>query len=234
MSQFKRLYNFLKTNIPIEDSYSKETYGESNCEDLEDVQKILYCVTPSPEIDKYFYENNFDLLICHHIGFSKVPHLTFHTALDFCKGGLTNYWEDFLGIEEPKSIHRNAGSYGKLKEPILFEQLVKKLDLKVDGILGQTKSKSDIITSVAVCSGFGAVIQSYVEELNVDCYILGQTSTKFENTKLNGIIELGHTKSETIGGECIQDMIMQFDDSIEVSVAPLELDTYGNEVAYVR
>lgn len=235
-TQFQKLYNFLKNEIPITESYSPEHYGASNCNGLSSVKRILYCVTPSPAIDAYFIEKDYDLLICRHIGSSTVPNLTFHTALDFCEGGLTNYWNNIIGVKNPKQIIKNAGIYGELRKEISFTELVAKLDFAVDGIIGQVESNKSIIRSVAICSGFGAIIQRNVEDLNVDCYILGQTLYDFElnSSKLNGIIELGHTKSERIGVHCLRKMLKRFNPNILVDFTPLELDVYGTEVSKRR
>ena len=232
MAKFDEIYSLLKSKIPKEDSYHNETYGDDNCEGLEEVRKILYCVTPSREIDEYFKENNYDLLICHHIGSSSVPNLTFHTALDFCEGGLTDYWSKLVGIKNPLPIQKNAGAYGEIN-PISFKDLVDKIDKEVDGIIGQCIAKNDVIRTIAVCSGYGAIIQKAVEKLDVDCYVLGQTYSKFKDTELNGIIEVGHTKSERIGVYSIRNILKDYQD-IVVDVAPLDIDTYGSEVSVRR
>ena len=227
MANFKEIHDLLLKKIPVEDSYSQEKYGAFNCDNLQEVKKILYCVTPSDRIDKYFKDNDYDLLIAHHIGSSSHPYMIFHTALDFCKGGLTDYWSTLLKIKDPQYIQKNAGLYGKI-DPIPFDELVEKIDKEIDGIEGQIYSKNEIIESVAVCSGLGAIIQKSVEALDVDCYILGQTWSDVENTKLNGMIETGHTKSERIGVHTIRNILKDY--NLQIDVAPLDIDVYGSEV----
>lgn len=231
MTKFKTIYDRLLLSIPKKDSYWDEPYGATNCQDLEEVSKILYCVTPSQAIEKYFKENNFDLLISHHIGGTSLPHLTFHTAFDFCEQGLSAFWAKTVGIKNPQFIEKNAGVYGPI-DPISFEELCAKVEGACEEIIGIKESRKDIITSVAVCSGLGGVILSSVEKLAeqglIDCYILGETTKAFKDTKIDAMIEMGHTKSERIGGNLIKEMLKDL--QVEVHTAPLDIDVYGGEV----
>ena len=83
------------------DRMRREAYGAYGIEDHnKTVKKVLYCVTPSHEIESYAKDHGYDLVISHHPTYAcrGIPHLIFHTALDCCEGGLNDMWRDHLGL----------------------------------------------------------------------------------------------------------------------------------------
>ena len=133
-----------------------EPYGEYNCDELEEVNKVLYCVTPTKEVTEYFKANNYDLLISHHPYRADVPQLIFHTAFDCCTNGLNDIMASHLGVEgEP--FDEELGICGNLPTPLTITQLtdkIKELTGSVDGQVFDTCS-GDLIHSVAICTGLG-------------------------------------------------------------------------------
>ena len=84
--QGKEIINILTTAIPESDTYvDSEPYGAFGVDLEANYKKLLFCVTPTKDVIKYFHDNNYDLLISHHAFQADVPQIILHTALDCCK-----------------------------------------------------------------------------------------------------------------------------------------------------
>lgn len=216
----------LTAAIPQEDTWgSKEAYGPYNVDPSSGVRKILYCVTPTPEVVSYFKKNKYDLLISHHPFPTNVPQLIFHTALDCCKGGLNDQWATALGIKNPEHFDRNLGWAGQI-EPISFQNLCKKIESFTERkILGQAVSKKSMIESVVVCSGLGGLVLDTALKTKADCYILGEALWDAKKSGFNAVIETGHTNSEWIGIHLFRKLLPQ----VTIDLAPETIDYFGDE-----
>jgi putative NIF3 family GTP cyclohydrolase 1 type 2 len=225
----KNLFEILYKAIPDSESWSTgEPYGNQNVDEEAEINRVLYCVTGTPEVEDYFRKGGYDLLISHHPYpvADDIPHAIFHTALDCCEGGLNDMWRDALGVKDAKHFDENLGWHGKI-EPIPFNELVDKVKAFAGDVIGQTFSRKDVIETVCICSGLGGLVTSQAATSGADCYIMGEMTTKAETSGFPALIETGHTLSEWIGVRFFEDLLGPL--GIEVKGAPLDLDYFGQE-----
>jgi len=206
-----------------------ESYGEYNIEDHNKiVKKVLFCVTPTQQVIAHFHKHNYDLLISHHPFRAHVPQLIFHTALDCCEGGLNDMWRDHLELKNNyKHFDGTLGWHGEI-EPILFSDLITKVNHLSGSILGETfnqKGMNDIIKTVVICSGLGGMVNELALATEADCYIIGQNTMAGADTGFKAVIETGHTASEWIGVNFFKRVLT----GVQVDLAPSDLDRFGEE-----
>jgi len=221
-----QVIQILTKAIPQEIEWSVgEPYGPFGVDTESDVQKILYCVTPTPEVVKYFKKHKYDLIISHHPFVVGVPQIILHTSLDCCSGGLNDSWRDALGIQDAKHFDSSLGWAGKIP-PIKFQDLVKKCGIFVgQDVIGQVHSDLDVIESVVVCSGLGGMVTDLARETGAQCYVLGEATESVKKMGFKAVIEIGHTLSERMGVNLIRDLLP----GIQVCGAPLNIDVFGKE-----
>ena len=227
--KISEIVSILEIAIPKKDSWTPESYGpQKSIKNFNaDIQRILFCVTPTVEVVRYFNEHDYDLLISHHPFSVPVPQLIYHTALDCCRRGLNDMWCNFLAVKEAKHFDRNLGWFGKI-EPITFQDLVKKIEVWLDHeIIGLNWSSKDIIESVCICTGLGGLVLKEAEQTGADCYILGELNypVDSDSTIFSSILETGHTLSENIGVHLLRSLLP----SIQIDLAPLDIDYFGHE-----
>lgn len=223
----KLIKQILEKAIPRSDSWPDqiEPYGQNKLFDDEaEVKKILYCVTPSEKISAYAKANGYDLVIAHHpYTIPDIAGLTFHTALDCCKGGLNDQWKDLLGVKSAEHFDRNLGWYGEI-EPIKFDDLVTKIENFIGSkILGKCASSLEVIKTVCICTGLGGLVLDSARKTNADCYILGELICA--ESGFNATIETGHTLSEQCGINLLRKLLPY----VSIDLAPIELDIFGRE-----
>jgi putative NIF3 family GTP cyclohydrolase 1 type 2 len=216
--------------IPESVSWSQgEYYGAYNIDNYgATVTKVLYCVTPTKAVQRYFKENGYDLLISHHPYMTDLPQLIYHTALDCCEGGLNDMWRDHLELQAPyKHFDGTLGWHGEIK-PILFSELVAKSARLSGKIIGETFSAfgpDALIKTVVICSGLGGMVNAQALATEADCYIIGQNVMAGNETGFRAVIETGHTASEWIGVNLFKRILA----GVQVDLAPEALDVYGQE-----
>ena len=210
-----------------------EAYGEFNIEDHNKVVKrVLYCVTPTQQVQAYFLKHKYDLLISHHpYPTRKIPQLIFHTALDCCEnGGLNDMWRDAVGLHLGYSHFDGMLGWTGEIEPIPFNELVEKVRLfsgKIDGqVYVRDSIKSKLIKSVVICSGLGGLVLEQARQTKADCYILGENTCLAEDTGFLSVIEIGHTASEWCGVLFFRKLLR----GVTVDLAPCDIDVFGTEV----
>lgn len=218
------------------DAMASETYGSFGVDPAQDVKRVLYCVTPTYKVEKYFEEGGYDLLVAHHpypAPSRTLPHIIVHTALDCCKGGLNDMWRDGLGIRNAKHFDKQLGWVGEV-EPISLEDLCTKVEAFMERkIMGQVYAEEDrLIKSIVVCSGLGGSVNDLALNTNADCYIMGEACVKPELSGFPFIIETGHTNSEWIGARLIARLLNPH--GITVDVAPDDIDVFSGEIHCCR
>lgn len=213
--------------VPKEIEWSPgEPYGPYNINPDADIQKVLFCVTPTAEVIDYFHKHNYDLLVSHHPFIRGVPQVILHTALDCCEGGLNDMWRDALGVKEAKHFDGTLGWYGEI-EPTSFTSLVKRCEAFIGHqIIGQVYSEIETIKSVVICSGLGGMVTQLAQRSQADCYIFGEAVAPAESMGFKSVIEIGHTLSERMGSDLIQAVLPE----LQVDQAPLAVDYFGREV----
>lgn len=193
--------NKLKLAAPYESSWiKKEPWGEFNVSSAlrnHHCKNILYCVTPTPEIQDHFRQGKYDLMVSHHPYIMKdIPQVILHTALDCCKGGLNDQWADMLGLKNPVHFDGTLGSYGEI-DPIEFPELMKKVEGYVgQPILGNSYHDGQPIRDIVICTGLGGMVEHLANKTNADCYILGQHVGAPQESPFPCMIEVGHTLTE--------------------------------------
>lgn len=222
----KDVISILTKNIPRAAEWSiGEPYGAYNLTLNQDIQKILFCVTPTSEVIEYFNDNKYDLLISHHPMLADVPQMIFHTALDCCEGGLNDVWRDALEVKNAIHFDGTLGWSGQI-EPIDFKDLIKKCEKFIGHkVIGQTYSEINNIESVVICSGLGGLVTDLARDTKADCYIIGEALAPANTMGFKAVIEIGHTLSERMGSEFIKALLP----SVQVDQAPLDIDYYGRE-----
>ena len=162
--KLSEVIEILEKNIPKAGAWTpcrNEPFGSYGIKNFEaEVQRVLFCVTPTDEVVDFFNKHKYDLLIAHHPFIQPhTPMLIYHTALDCADPhGINSMWRDALGIKNAAHITDNLGWYGSI-DPITFEDLLPKIENfigdKPNGFLG---SSGEVINSVAVCSGLGGAV----------------------------------------------------------------------------
>lgn len=229
--KMRDVVQMLTEAVPESDCWARagaEPYGAFNVQYASKVQSVLYCVTPSDEIVRYFHEQRYDLLVSHHPFVMDVPQVVLHTALDCCKGGLNDQFREALGIENPRHFDHKLGWYGKI-QPIGFDALCTKLEGFLDRqIIGQKYNTLKQIESVVVCTGLGGMVNELALKSGADCYILGEAVGPAEHSEFPAMIETGHTNSEWIGVRLFQKLFEPH--GIRIDPAPPFLDRFHGEV----
>ena len=228
--KISEIVELLTNAIPVTDSWTlHEAYGAYNIKDFnKEVNKILYCVTPTHDVVEYFYEHTYDLLISHHPYVEGVPQLIFHTALDCCKNGLNDMWSNYLNVKNPKHFSRNLGWHGEI-DPLSFNNLLAKIEEFIGhSVVGVKYNKNQKpIQSVVICTGLGGMVLTEAEFTKADCYITGELMGGIQNSRFKAVIEVGHTLSEFIGVSLFQRLLP----SLQIDSAPLEVDYFGCETS---
>lgn len=229
----KDLVKLLTEKVPQKDTWrSAEPYGLASESLPEEVNKVLYCVTPTKDVIEEFRAGGYDLLISHHPFKTNVPHMIFHTALDCCEGGLNDMWRDALGVKNSKHFDENLGWYGEI-DPISYEDLCIKVE-KFMGypIIGQKHNKVETIKSVVICTGLGGLVTRTAQKTNADCYVLGEAVQDARFMGFPAVIETGHTHSEWIGVRLFKKLLEPH--GVQVDCASIAADKFNREVYQKR
>jgi putative NIF3 family GTP cyclohydrolase 1 type 2 len=227
--KIKEIISILTKAIPIGDSWVQECYGAYNIKNMEkDVKKILYCVTATNEVVRYFKKNGYDLLISHHPFVVNVPQLVFHTALDCCKNGLNDMWANTLAVKNAVHFDRNLGWAGSI-EKTSFEALTAKIEAFIGHkIKGVKYSTGEQISSVVICTGLGGMVIDQAAESKADCYITGELfSSSVKEYGFKAVIEVGHTLTEFMGVDLFRSLLP----ALQIDSAPLEIDYFNFETS---
>lgn len=230
----KQLVDLLKQKVPVKDTWTnlnKEAYGPYNLHLCKrpNIERALYCVTPTEGVIKQFKDGDYDILLTHHPYVRGVPQFIAHTALDCTEGGLNDYWRDALGVKNAQHFDGNLGWHGEI-DPIPFEELVKKCE-NVAGtpLVGEHHGHGKMIKSVVICTGLGGMVEGSAHKSGADCYILGEATRHHSDSPFGARIELGHTVSESGSGLAFFRRHLE-PHGITVDQASLEHDKFSGEV----
>lgn len=227
------LIKLLTEAVPESDTWgkSREPYGFTELDEAVDVKSVLYCVTPTKEVVEAFKAGGYDLLISHHpFRVGGVPQAIFHTCLDCCNGGLNDMWKDALGIKNARHFDENIGWVGEI-EPITMNSLLTKIEAFTGKpVLGQVFCKPELehITSVVVCTGLGGLVNHSALATGAECYILGESCCRAEDSGFKAMVEVGHTNSEWIGVKLFKKLLEPY--GVRVDGAEIGKDRFGGEV----
>jgi putative NIF3 family GTP cyclohydrolase 1 type 2 len=227
-----KVCNMLTKRVPEKWSYEKEPYGAFDVNPDANIRRVLYCVTPTPEVQRKFVDEKYDLLVSHHPYVVGVPMVILHTALDCCPGGLNDQWADYLGIDlgSRTRIDKQLGWAGTVQEIDVFE-LTRKVKAFAGDVIGDVYSR-DNIKSIVVCTGLGGMVTDLALATGADCYVTGQLLSPGRLTGFKSVIEIGHTLSERCGLKVIQDVLKRTGagHGLTVHGAGLDIDVFGQEI----
>ncbi|MGL6196850.1 MAG: Nif3-like dinuclear metal center hexameric protein [Thermoguttaceae bacterium] len=192
------------------------------------VRKIMTCLTVTPETVSEAAENKADLIVSHHpfpfhatkrittetvpgqmllkLVESKIAVYSPHTTHDNVDFGVNKQLADMLELHDVKPLVLEAGRFGLLPQPMLFNELVKKVKtaLSLRHIQFVDSSGGNAVRTVAIgCGAAGGFLENAIAE-KADVFLLGETSfhTCLE-AKANGVslIMPGHFASERFAME---------------------------------
>lgn len=229
----------LTQRVPYSDTWSQgEAYGPYTVRRNVEIERVLYCVTPTQGVAEQFFSGRYDLLVSHHpyianrfspYKFLDIPQVILHTAMDCCKGGLNDQWRDALGVKDAEHFDKNLGWYGKI-DPIDPDDLYLKVrDFIGTDPIGACFSDKSTIESVVICTGLGGMVEWRALKSGADCYILGQATSDPQNSGFPAMIEVGHTLSEHATGLKIVREVLE-PHGVIVDGADLKYDVFGSEV----
>lgn len=200
MAQLKDLLNYCNNALEIE-RFQDYCPNGLQVEGKADVKKIVSGVTASQALINAAIEEKADVLLVHHGYFWKgedvritglkynrvrsliesgINLLAYHLPLDAHPlYGNNAKLADLLELDIAGSFPSGSsavGMYGTLKEPMTAADFSKKITKALDREALHIGDKSELIQTIAWCSG---AAQSYIEdaaELGVDAYLTGEIS----------------------------------------------------------
>lgn len=244
----QEVFSFLSKQFPkIPKWQSMDTgyahYGLHSSLPDERARKILLCVTPGYEIEEYAKKNGYDLIVSHHPGHvCSIPIMSFHLPMDFGtqKSSQNKYFAFKMGLQNVKMIG-DSYVYGVLPRPLTLNELKTKLRKAGYPILtGRHEYSRDTgpISTVVFIGGLGQIEQGLdskqyptLQGVFADAYVTGQISHAPRRylKQFRNIIEIGHTASERPIFRWIRNIIRNRWQNVQVDLAPLEIDTWGDE-----
>lgn len=208
--------------------YAAEPYGTRNVDPNSNVRRVLYCVTITREVEDYFWQGKYDLLISHHpiMPWSKVPCVILHTPLDCCPGGLNDQWRKALKVRDARPMIDNLGWTGAIG-PMPFEEIVARVRGFAGDIIGQIYSKKSMVESVVICTGLGGSVTKEAAATGADVYVTGELMQRADQVGTPAVIEVGHTLTERVGVNWVRAVLGS---DVRVDCAPIGMDRFQREV----
>lgn len=193
--------------------------------DINNIKKILLCVSVTEVIINQAIEKNCDLIISHHplffvpMSFNKgISIYSAHTNLDKTDGGTTDTLIDLLGLKNPEKI----GDFLRmvdLTSDVSLEAFVRilKSSLNLENLSIVNNHNRQKINKIAFCAGSGAGFANEAKKYFADILVTGDI--KYHDALDSDIIliDIGHFESEAPVLSKIKELLNVF--SIEVIIA---------------
>ena len=220
-----KIIDLIEKFAPLDTQESWDCSGWVVDLDINNIKKILLCVSVTEGIINQAIEKNCDLIISHHplffvpMSFNKVVSIySAHTNLDKTDGGTTDTLIDLLGFKNPEKIGYFLRMVDLTKELFLdeFIKLLKSsLNLKNLSVVNNHNQQK--INKVAFCAGSGASFANEAKKYFADILVTGDV--KYHNAVESNIIliDIGHFESEAPVLSKIKELFNDF--SIEVIIA---------------
>lgn len=180
-----------------------------------DIQKVMLCLTVTPEVIKHALENECDMIISHHplfyinchcelVSESFIPNIDIycaHTNLDRTCGGTTDELIKILGLEPYKVCDNELFSESvKFVRYVEYSTAVKDFAetlCKISGNLRIVNNKNvSEIKKIAFCAGSGSEFIQEAVENGADAFVTGDV--KFHTAVETPIVlfDIGHFEGE--------------------------------------
>ncbi len=168
-----------------------------------DVNKIMLCLTITPDVVKQAKQANCDLIISHHPLFfvpleynCAIDMYCAHTNLDKATCGTTETLIKKLNLTPNREINHE---FLRLCDTnMTFEDLIEKLKPISNNIRYSTPQKLSKIKRIAFCSGSGTEFWHDACQLDADVLITGDLKFHTALDSKITIIDIGHFESEIL------------------------------------
>jgi dinuclear metal center YbgI/SA1388 family protein len=202
--KFKALLGHLNEMFPLKLAEKWDNVGFIFGDSDQEINKVLVCLTVTPEVVEEAQKNQIDLIISHHpFPFKKVNRITTdtvegkmilslakasinvyspHTAFDSADGGINESTLTALGITSiedlvPKLDMNGAGRVGRYTEPVKLSDLVNNCKNHYGLKTIKVVAVPDAkIEKVAVACGSGGDFFAAAKAKGVDAFITGEAS----------------------------------------------------------
>ena len=180
-----------------------------NAAGLDDVNKVMLCLTVTDDVVKQAIEQNCDMIISHHPMFyislnsalvskSHAPKINIycaHTNMDKANGGTTDTLIEKLGFSDFKLNieHEFLRIVEKEINTDMFSDLIGKIFPNARIV---NPKNINTLHKIAFCAGSGSEFIKQAQELGADCLVTGDL--KFHTALESSIVlyDIGHFESE--------------------------------------
>lgn len=227
--EVKKIIELIENFAPLELQESWDCSGWQIKIAINDVKKVLLCLSVTQNIINQAVEKNCDLIISHHplffvqFAFNKgISIYSAHTNLDKADGGTTDTLIKDLGFGKAQKEILEVGDFlrlTELKEEILLDDFVclLKTKLNLENIRVVNNSNKQKIKKIAFCAGSGADFIGEAQGLDADIIVTGDVKyhTALDNDII--IVDIGHFESERPVLKTIENLLKPL--NIEVIIA---------------
>lgn len=225
----------------------------------ESIDRIMTCLTITPNVVDEAIERKAQLIVAHHplpfkalqkittdtvpgsmllkLMGSKIAIYSAHTAFDSALDGINQKWADALDLQSVASLipkdptdatGDGAGRVGKLKTPMLLDDLIRKLAQHVNATAPRRVGNANqSITKVAFACGSGGSFLSAAKRVGCHALITGEatfhTCLEAESQGI-GLGLLGHYWSERFAMEQLANRLAQDNADLDVWACECEHD----------
>lgn len=229
-----KIIKIIEDFAPLELQESWDNSGFQIDFGVNEVKKILLCLSVTENVIDQAVEGNYDMIIAHHplffIPFRFQRGITIysaHTNMDVAKGGTTDTLIDLLGLSKPEILeeeinYQNFPRLVVLKDSILLDDFAKavksKLNLKTLHVVNN--SKSITVKRIAFCAGSGICFAGDAKKAGADVFVTGDVKYHAAIESDVIIIDAGHFEGERPVLTTIKKLLEKLE--IEVKIADEE------------
>ena len=205
----KRIENF----APCESAETWDCSGFIAETGMQEVSKIMLCLTPTEEVITQAIAQNCDMIISHHPMFylkldsvlltesfkPRIDMYCAHTNMDKADGGTTDTLIKVLGLENyKKTVEHDFLRMIELPAPEQTEIFAGRLKTVSPDLRYVNNKNTKTVSKIMFCAGSGADFIEEAQKLGGDCLVTGDL--KFHTALDSGIVvfDVGHFESEIL------------------------------------
>lgn len=208
--EISKIIKIIEDFAPLELQESWDNSGFQIDFGVNEVNKILLCLSVTEDVINQAVEGNYDMIIAHHplffIPFRFQRGITIysaHTNMDVAKGGTTDTLIDLLGLNKPEILEEeiNCENFPRLvvlKDSILLDDFAKtvksKLNLKTLHVVNNYKHKT--VKRIVLCAGSGICFAEDAKKVGADVFVTGDVKYHAAIESDVIIIDAGHFEGE--------------------------------------
>ena len=192
---------------PLETQESWDCSGWVVNNDKSETERIMFCLTVTPNIIAQARQKGCDMIISHHplffvpLDWSDINIYSAHTNLDLAEGGTTDTLIRKLGFT--KSKNQGFVRIVKLENSITTEKLRQRL-LKISPNLRYVNNFNQTeIKTIGFCAGSGS---EFINETDTDAYVTGDLKFHAAIDANKIIFDIGHFESEIFAPEILKEI----------------------------